>query len=244
MSSAALTISAVRSSGRRSFSEPLLARPMGERAAETITASGMGTPISVGVVGCGLVHPRRRRADGGTRSVWPGSWPGGRLDQRAEEQLEAGAQEGRRAAAPGRSSAAMSTPSRAATTVAAWVASSGRPPASERTSYELDELGAPGGHRGGQRRRRGWPRGSARAGPGRARASSSQRRKSAPVSRTAWSTEWSPAARVLGQGGARRAASWSDDVLRRRPAGGRRGCGSRPRSCPRAGPPPGRWPGG
>src|SRR6187397_490781 len=41
LSSAAWMIRAVRSSGRKSLSEPLLARPMGVRAAETITASGM-----------------------------------------------------------------------------------------------------------------------------------------------------------------------------------------------------------
>src|SRR5262245_25328245 len=33
-----------RSSGRTSFSEPLNARPMGERAVATMTASGIGTP--------------------------------------------------------------------------------------------------------------------------------------------------------------------------------------------------------
>src|SRR3954453_3471214 len=48
-------IVAERSSGRRSFSEPLNARPMGERAAETITASGMSrTPI----FGVGATAPR------------------------------------------------------------------------------------------------------------------------------------------------------------------------------------------
>src|SRR6478609_8661566 len=41
LSSAACTARTVRSSGRKSLSEPLLARPMGVRAAETITASGM-----------------------------------------------------------------------------------------------------------------------------------------------------------------------------------------------------------
>src|ERR1044071_2600066 len=49
LSSAALTICAARSSGRRSTSEPLLARPMGERAAETMTASGMES--SLGQIG-------------------------------------------------------------------------------------------------------------------------------------------------------------------------------------------------
>src|SRR5215467_663306 len=43
LSSAVRTMPAVRSSGRMSFSDPLLARPMGVRAAETITASGMGS---------------------------------------------------------------------------------------------------------------------------------------------------------------------------------------------------------
>lgn len=35
-----------RSSGRASLREPLLARPMGEREVETITASGMGSRIT------------------------------------------------------------------------------------------------------------------------------------------------------------------------------------------------------
>src|SRR5947207_6020448 len=42
-SSAAFTMWAARSSGRQSTSEPLLARPMGVRAVETMTASGMTT---------------------------------------------------------------------------------------------------------------------------------------------------------------------------------------------------------
>ena len=46
-------IVAVRSSGRRSFREPLKARPMGERAVETITASGITAPLAYGVVGQG-----------------------------------------------------------------------------------------------------------------------------------------------------------------------------------------------
>ena len=41
LSSAARTTVVVRSSGRTSLSEPLKARPIGERAVETITASGM-----------------------------------------------------------------------------------------------------------------------------------------------------------------------------------------------------------
>ncbi|MGX1120091.1 hypothetical protein RKD37_005454 [Streptomyces ambofaciens] len=41
-------IVAARSSGRRSLSEPLKARPMGERAAETITASGITAPVMRG----------------------------------------------------------------------------------------------------------------------------------------------------------------------------------------------------
>jgi hypothetical protein len=50
LSRAARTTVAVRSSGRRSFSEPLNARPMGDRAVETITASGMsdGSWVSAG----------------------------------------------------------------------------------------------------------------------------------------------------------------------------------------------------
>ena len=44
LSSAARTIWAARSSGRISTSEPSAARPIGERAVETITASGMTAP--------------------------------------------------------------------------------------------------------------------------------------------------------------------------------------------------------
>src|SRR3954447_8553107 len=48
LSSAARTIVAARSSGRKSFSDPLNARPMGERAVATMTASGMGPPAELG----------------------------------------------------------------------------------------------------------------------------------------------------------------------------------------------------
>src|SRR3954464_15355318 len=41
LSSAALMMVAVRLSGRKSTSDPLNARPIGERAVETMTASGM-----------------------------------------------------------------------------------------------------------------------------------------------------------------------------------------------------------
>src|SRR5918995_3527610 len=44
LSSAARTIWTVRSSGRMSLSEPLNARPIGERAVETITASAISEP--------------------------------------------------------------------------------------------------------------------------------------------------------------------------------------------------------
>src|SRR4051812_21545657 len=43
LSSAARTMVAARASGRRSLSDPLKARPMGERAGATMTASGMGS---------------------------------------------------------------------------------------------------------------------------------------------------------------------------------------------------------
>src|SRR3954447_17124284 len=71
-------ISAERSSGRKSFSEPLLARPIGERAAETMTASGMGTPFegfgaTAGATvdgGAGLAVRRWSRAvDGAQRAA-------------------------------------------------------------------------------------------------------------------------------------------------------------------------------
>src|SRR5918995_5921875 len=44
LSSAARTIWTVRSSGRMSLSEPLKARPIGERAVETMTASAISEP--------------------------------------------------------------------------------------------------------------------------------------------------------------------------------------------------------
>src|SRR3954453_17934857 len=61
-SSAVRTIVAVRSSGRRSFRDPLNARPMGERAAETITASGMrgGSDLGRGAPGA-RERPGQRR---------------------------------------------------------------------------------------------------------------------------------------------------------------------------------------
>src|ERR1035437_2118797 len=48
LASAAATICAVRSSGRMLVSEPLPARPIGDRAVATITASGMTEPPRVG----------------------------------------------------------------------------------------------------------------------------------------------------------------------------------------------------
>src|SRR5690349_10767383 len=48
--SAALTICAARSSGRMLVSEPLPARPMGDRAVATITASGMVRPPRIGFI--------------------------------------------------------------------------------------------------------------------------------------------------------------------------------------------------
>ena len=45
LSSAARTMAAVRSSGRRSFSDPLNARPIGDRAVATITASAMSLSV-------------------------------------------------------------------------------------------------------------------------------------------------------------------------------------------------------
>ena len=47
LSSAAVTICAARSSGRISLREPLTAPPIGERAMETMTASGM-TVLRIG----------------------------------------------------------------------------------------------------------------------------------------------------------------------------------------------------
>ena len=68
LSSAAWTICAVSSSGRMSLSEPLLARPMGERAVETITASGMDvSPFSWA---CGHPSPRLWKHAGVTRHLY------------------------------------------------------------------------------------------------------------------------------------------------------------------------------
>src|SRR5439155_21926853 len=47
LSRAARTIVAVRSSGRASRSDPLTARPIGERAVATMTASGMRVTLPV-----------------------------------------------------------------------------------------------------------------------------------------------------------------------------------------------------
>ena len=71
LSSAVLTIVAVRSSGRKSLSEPLLARPMGERAAETMTASGMAATLLVRPVSVawGTICLMSTRAPG-LRSFW------------------------------------------------------------------------------------------------------------------------------------------------------------------------------
>src|SRR5438270_2454798 len=70
-----LMMKAPMSSGRTSFSEPFMARPIGVRAVSTMTASGMGTPCSSGgggfrrlVGGFGLGLGRRHEAgrlDGG-----------------------------------------------------------------------------------------------------------------------------------------------------------------------------------
>ena len=72
MSSAARTIVAARSSGRSWVSDPLPARPIGERAVATMTASGTATPSSAGScyregtsagdpLGGRLVHRRQQR---------------------------------------------------------------------------------------------------------------------------------------------------------------------------------------
>ena len=63
-SSAALTMVAARSSGRQSTSEPLLARPIGVRAVDTITASGIA-PVycaTIPAVKFGLLPPYRTGA--------------------------------------------------------------------------------------------------------------------------------------------------------------------------------------
>src|SRR5580765_194550 len=73
-SSAARTICAARSSGRMLTSDPLPARPIGERATETITASGMGTPLGVGT--SPIVPPGRsvrRRFAGRTPAAQSGA---------------------------------------------------------------------------------------------------------------------------------------------------------------------------
>src|SRR4051812_49753341 len=68
LSSAARTMVAVRSSGRRSLSDPLNARPMGERAVATMTASGMGSSTMRRVRG-------RAGGDGGPPQLLHGEAP-------------------------------------------------------------------------------------------------------------------------------------------------------------------------
>ncbi len=60
LASAAWMIVAVRSSARRSFRDPLKARPIGERAAETITASGITRLQGAGKLYGGLYGVWRR----------------------------------------------------------------------------------------------------------------------------------------------------------------------------------------
>src|SRR3954470_24845889 len=59
---------AARSSGRTSLSEPLKARPNGERAVETMTASGMGPPVDglrqVSDCLCAIVGRTARKGQG------------------------------------------------------------------------------------------------------------------------------------------------------------------------------------
>src|SRR5256886_11717011 len=62
LSSAVRMIVAARSSGRRSTSEPLPARPMGERAVATMTASGMSPGYRAVIIGIPRQLPVRDRA--------------------------------------------------------------------------------------------------------------------------------------------------------------------------------------
>src|ERR1044072_1807410 len=89
-------IVAVMSSGRRSLREPLKARPMGERAVETITASGITAPNKKGwrvappwwggggvwggrrgAAGCGVRARGRKKGRGGDGRLVEGRWSGG-----------------------------------------------------------------------------------------------------------------------------------------------------------------------
>src|SRR5579859_2802142 len=56
LSSAARTAVTARSSGRRSLSEPLTARPIGVRAVATITASGIGSSQLLARAHCSVVR--------------------------------------------------------------------------------------------------------------------------------------------------------------------------------------------
>src|SRR3954451_13591087 len=64
LSSAARTIVAARSSGRTSFREPLKARPIGERAVETTTASGTAPPVGRAGVDPPILPAGNRAAHG------------------------------------------------------------------------------------------------------------------------------------------------------------------------------------
>src|SRR2546421_1413984 len=72
--SAARMIVAARSSGRRAAREPLTARPIGERAVATMTASGMGSgyrAVSMRVPRQLVRHHTGRFGDGGVQGVGP-----------------------------------------------------------------------------------------------------------------------------------------------------------------------------
>ena len=168
LSSAAWTTRAVRSSGRKSLSEPLLARPMGERAAETITASGMENSGYSWVTVSR--HPSPRPCSGLPRRA-------GRARASSCSTLSLTNLRRRRA---GSTREASSTPSRAATSVSADAPPSLPAPLHARRRTIADEVVAP------QRNR------SARPGPGSRRPSARAGRRAGRAGRASGRTAARP----------------------------------------------------
>src|SRR3954467_2460156 len=69
LSCSALSGTAARSSARTSLSEPLTARPIGVRAAATMTASGMVVAGPLGWVGSGQAFAEQRGVGGDVADV-------------------------------------------------------------------------------------------------------------------------------------------------------------------------------
>ena len=227
LSSAVLTMSAVRSSGRRSFSEPLLARPMGERAAETMTASGMEAPIWDG--GDGARHPSRWS---GTQPRWrrrPGSATRWRNADALRGATSAARRAARRRARPrgsrprSRRAACRRSPGCRSTDVDELGRARGRAAAAQLVVAGGLEGELEPGHAAGRARRA-----SARKVRGQLGRPRRGRRGSRPARAASASTS---------------AASWPTTYSARASCSAF-GCGGTPSWCPRAGRPPGRRRGG